>query len=301
MKAHRLLVLALATLAACGKPASPTPLTPPAPSPPQPATSSQPPPQETAPRELPPPESPAPQSGPTVDLRINGRARALVPLPMWRGEPVIAEVVLRHPDRTAQEPLVLDPPDGGWSTRVKVAVTDAGGAAEPWTFVVTGRPSNGALTLRPDAVTTLVLRVASPDPVRTGRRRLVARLELADGRGWRGMVESEAVEVELIEPPAAPAGAALGRRQILRARDALLAGDLPRAEAAADAMVTADPARPEGFVARALVAEAMGDARLALLAIDTAIAKAAGVEPKPKPVPFEYYDLRRRFEAMAEK
>ncbi len=247
---------------------------------------------------------------PTVDLRINGRALALVPLPLWRGEPVIAEVVLRHPDRAAKEPLLLDPPGGGWSTRVKVTVTDASGAAAPWPFVVVGRPSDGALALRPGAVTTLVLRVESPATpgLSLGRHRLVARLEFADGRGWRGVVESEAVEVERVEPPAAPTGAALGRRQLLRARDALLAGDLPRAEAAAKEMVQADPARSEGFVARALVSEARGEARPALLAIDMAIARAAGAPgaepapgapaPKPKPVPFEYYDLRRRFEAL---
>jgi hypothetical protein len=223
---------------------------------------------------------------------------------------VIAEVVLRHSDHTAQEPVSLDPPGGGWATRVKIAVTDASGATVSWPFVVAGRPSSGALALQPDAVTTLMLRLDStaPAPFAPGRYHLAARLDLADGRGWRGVVESEPVDVEVAEAPATPTGAALGQRQLFRVRDALLASDVPRAEAAASEMLRADFQRPDGFVAMALVSAAKGERRLALVYIDIAIARAAGAselklepgvaEPEPKPVPLEYYDLRRRFEMM---
>jgi len=52
-------------------------------------------------------------------------------------------------------------------------------------------------------------------------------------------------------------------------------GDLSRAEAAADETVSADPQRPEGFVALALVSEAKGERRPALVFINLAIARAA--------------------------
>jgi len=48
-------------------------------------------------------------------------------------------------------------------------------------------------------------------------------------------------------------GAALGRRQLLRVRDALLSGDLARAETAATEMERTDPGRTEGFIGMALV------------------------------------------------
>ena len=249
-------------------------------------------------------------AAPDLTLRLNGHAAAPAPLELWQGEPVIAEVALRHSDRTAQAPLSLDHPDGGWATRVKIAVTDAGGATASWPFVVAGKPSGGALALQPDAVTTLVLRLDSSAgaPIAIGRYHLAARLDLADGRGWRGVAESEPVDVEVIAAPVTPTEAVLGQRQLFRVRDALLAGDVPRAEAATDEMLRADVQRPEGFVAMALVSEAKGERRLALVYIDLAIAHAAGVsamkpapgvaEPAPKPVPLEYFDLQRRFEMM---
>ena len=76
-----------------------------------------------------------------------------------------------------------------------------------------------------DAVTTLLLRLDSsaataPAP---GLYKLTARLELADGRGWRGVVESEAIEIEVVAAAAnAETGESLGRRQLFRVRDALL-------------------------------------------------------------------------------
>jgi hypothetical protein len=254
--------------------------------------------------------SQAQAAAPDITLRINGHAAAPAPSELWRGEPAIAEVVLRQSDRAAPEPISLDPPGGSWATRVKIAVTDAGGAAATWPFVVAGNPSGGALALRPDAVTTLVLRLdaLASAAFAPGRYHLAARLDLVDGRGWRGVVESEPVDVEMVAPPAAPTGAALGQRQLFRVRDALLANDIPRAEAATDEMLRADFRRPEGFVAKALVSEAKRERRIALVYIDIAIAHAAGAselklepgvaEPEPKPVPLEYYDLRRRFEMM---
>src|ERR1035437_8041201 len=174
--------------------------------------------------------APAQPAAPIVTLRINGHAAAPAPSDLWRGEPVIAEVVLRQSDRAAQEPISLDPPGSGWATRVKIAVTDAGGATATWPFVVAGNPSGGALALRPDAVTTLVLRLdaLASAAFAPGRYHLAARLDLVDGRGWRGVVESEPVDVELVAPPAAPTGAALGQRQLFRVRDALLANDIDR-------------------------------------------------------------------------
>jgi hypothetical protein len=249
-------------------------------------------------------------AAPDLTLRINGHADAPAPLELWLGEPVIAEVVLRHSDRTAQAPISLDPPGGGWASRVKIAVAEASGATAAWPFVVAGNPSGGAFVLQPDAVTTLVLRLdaAASAAFAAGRYHLAARLDLADGRGWRGVVESEPMEVEMVAPPVALTGAALGQRQLFRVRDALLASDVPRAEAAANELLRADYRRAEGFEAMALVSEAKGERRLALVYIDLATARAAGVvgvapapgaeAPAPKPVPLEYHDLRSRFEMM---
>ncbi|MEK7469983.1 MAG: hypothetical protein AAB074_21655 [Planctomycetota bacterium] len=243
-------------------------------------------------------ESPAPKIALSVDGHL---APTAAPQALWRGEPVIVGVVLRHPDPDSKAPISLEPPEGGWATRVKIVVKDAGGAVVAWPFVVAGKPSGGALALQPGAVTTLVLRIdaASLASLAKGRFRLVARLELQDGRGWQGEVQSAAAEVDVIEPPAAPAGAELGRRQIRRVQDALLAGDFPRAEAAAGEMLFAGRERSEGWVALALVLEAKGQLREALSAIEKAIPLAAGATAKePGPVPPEYEDLRRRLEGL---
>jgi len=158
------------------------------------------------------------------------------------------------------------------------------------------------------AVTTLVLRLDDPKPT-AGKYQVIARLNLIDGRGWRGLADSESIDLAVTDPTGAPAGMELGQRQILRVRDALLAGEIPRDKAAADEMVHAEFRRPEGFVATALVFAAEGKRRLALLSIDRAIALGSGLSRKEapaaagnvvrKPVPFEYYDIRRRFEHMS--
>lgn len=245
---------------------------------------------------------------PEIALSVDGHlAPTPAPQTMWRGEPVIVAVVLRHPDPSSKTPISLDPPEGDWASRVKVVVKSADGAVAAWPFVVAGKPSGGALALQPDAVTTLVLRIdtAALAGLAAGRYRLVARLELKDGRGWQGVIESGGAEVELVEPPAAPGGAELGRRQIRRVQDALLAGELPRAEVAAGEMLFADRDRPEGWVALALLLEAKGESRGALSSIETAIALASGARKDPgaaakehQPVPQEYEDLRRRLEAQ---
>lgn len=244
-------------------------------------------------------------TAPEISLRVNGRAADSSPLMLWQGEPIIVEVVLRHANRGDVEPLVLDPPDASWATRVILAVTDQTGATTAWPLKVVGKPSAGALILQPNTITTLVLRLDDPKPI-AGKYQVLARLNLADGRGWRGLGESEPIDLEVAKPTGALARMELGQRQLLRVRDALLAGEIPRAKSAAKEMVDAEFDRPEGFVATALVFAAEGKRRLALLSIDRAIALASGLSgvetPSAtsvvvrKPVPFEYYDLRRRFE-----
>jgi len=257
---------------------------------------------------------------PAVALRVNGRGPGAA-VELWRGEPVIVEVTLQNPDRAAKDPILLEPPAGGWATRVTVLATSTGGRTSNWTFVAAGKPSGGALSLQPNATTTLVFRLQPADSTAPakGHYDLVARLELADGKGWRGTARSEPAAVEVVDAPAEPKEAALGRRQLLRVTDALLAADLGRAEAAMKEMLAADVRRPEGFVAMGLISEAKGERELALVAIDLAIARAAdpgtsATQPaagaaakerenavpalKAKPVPLEYYDLRRRFEMM---
>ncbi|MEO6002985.1 MAG: hypothetical protein ABIZ04_13475 [Opitutus sp.] len=247
---------------------------------------------------------------PDLSLRVNGHAGAEAPLILWRGEPMLAAVELRRTRAPgAAEPLVLDPPSGDWFTRVTITGTGSP-TSEAWPLVPVGKPSTGALVLQPQAITTLVLRLdpAAAARLAVGTYQLVARLNLTDGRGWRGALESDTVAVEVRELPATLTGAQLGQRQLGRVRDALLVGDLPRAKIATAEIVSAEFTRPEGFVATALVFAAEGKRRLALLSIDRAIALASGVTEKEgavaaggevrKPIPFEYYDLRRRFEQM---
>jgi hypothetical protein len=247
---------------------------------------------------------------PDVVLRINGHAEASIPLPLWRGEPVIAEVVLRLSDRDSAQPLTLDPPGGGWATCIKLIVTNASGGSETWPFVMTGKPSSSALTLQPDRISTLVLRI---EPTNTaalvpGIYHVIARLDLANGRSWRGVTESEAVDVAISPAPVSLIGPDLAKRQLFRVRDALLAGDLGRAQSTADEMLHADFRQPEGPMAMALVYEVKGDRRKALIYIDVAINCVSGsadsvltenaVKTPLKPIPSEYFDLRRRIEQM---
>ncbi len=251
-------------------------------------------------------EPPAPE----LVLRINGRFAQTAPMQLWQGEPVIAEIVLRNRGPAGAAPMVLAPPAGSWATRVSVAARNASGATTTWPFTVAGTPSAGALALQPRAVTTLLLLLvpASSAMITPGRQNLVARLDLADGTGWRGVAESDPVAVEVVAPPAALSGEALGQQQLLRVRAALLAHDFAGAEAAANTLLAADRMRPEGFLAFALLHEARGERQLALINLDAAMGRAAGVpdeppppgaaEPKPNPIPFEYLDLRRRIEAM---
>lgn len=246
---------------------------------------------------------------PDLSLRINGHAAAATPLILWQGEPIQAEVGLRQGGSPGAGPLILDPPAGGWFTRITVGATSPA-QSEPWPLVVVGQPSKGALALQPKSMTKLVLRLnpAAAAEVPNGPYELVARLNLADGRGWRGAVTSDPFLVEVREAPAVLAGRDLGQRQLGRVRDALMMGDSPAAKAATAELMNADFHRPEGFVATALVFAAEGKRRLALLSIDRAIALASGVVGPELPasaaitvsksIPFEYYDLRRRIEQM---
>jgi len=257
---------------------------------------------------------------PEISLRINGLAAGTEPFVLTAGEPVLVEIQLRHPDRRGKEPIRLEPLVGGWAERVKIVVTDGRGAASAWRFVVAGKPSAGGLALQPATVTTLVLRMDQDARVAVvpGSYRMIARLDLGDGRGFRGTVDSEMASVNVVAASTAPVGAVLGRRQLLRVRDALLRGDMPGADTAAGDMLRAEPRRPEGFIAMALVQEARGERSRAILSVNIAISRARGGEeeglaqegrmtapqqptgPKHplKPVPVEYYELLRRLEDL---
>ena len=238
-------------------------------------------------------------ASPDVVLRLDGLAASSEPLALVPGEPLIVEVQLRHPDRKAKEPLLLQPLSGSWARAVKVVVKDAAGKVAEWPFVVTGNPSAGALALRPAAVTTLVLRLdtATGPPPRPGRYTVVARLDLLDGSGFRGSVDSPPWAVEVAIPSMPPAGGVLGRRQLVRVRDALLRGDPVAAEAAAGEMLRAEPRRPEGFIGMALVQAAQGKRALAILSTEAAISLAMR-GTAPEPVPLEYQDLLLRLERL---
>lgn len=248
-------------------------------------------------------------AAPEVTLRLNGVSRRADPLVLTAGEPVLAEVQLRHPDPLAKESIRLEPSSGSWAGRVKIVVTNAKGASAPWRFAITGKPSTGGLALQPGAVTTLVLRV-EPDArtsIAPGRYTLAARLDLMDGRGFRGTADSEAVDVNVITPLAPTVGAEFGRRQLLRVRDALLGGDMSAAETAATEMQRAEPRRPEGFVGMALVQEARGELNAAVLSAELAISRAMGdsgeksteLNSVARLAPLEYYELLDRLEAKA--
>lgn len=214
-------------------------------------------------------------TAPELTLRINGHFPTRKPFELSVGEPVIAEVTLQHPDRNAANPLALDPPTGNWSDRVTLRVTDAQGAVLPWRFSVTGKPSAGALALQPNARTTLVLRMERADSAALvpGDYRITALLNLADGRAWQGTAKSLYCPVRVVVPPAQPDAEQLGRRQLLRVRDALLTGETAQAETAAKEMLHAAPQRPEGFAALALVQEAAGQLKFALISVNIAISR----------------------------
>ena len=268
----------------------------------------------------PPAEPTAPfAAAPAIALRLNGRSPGAEAFELTPGEPVIVEVQLRHTDWNAKEPIRLEPSSGSWAGRVKIVVTAADGRIAAWPFAVTGKPSAGGLSLQPATVTTLVLCLdqAARTAVAPGSYQMSARLDLGDGRGFRGTVDSEPANVNVVAAPTALVGAALGRRQLLRVRDALLHGDVAGAEAAAKEMLRAEPRRPEGFLGLALVHEARGERSRAILAAEMAISCAMGgdelAEPKqpeaaappppapkppPKPVPVEYYELLDRLERL---
>jgi len=263
----------------------------------------------------------AAQAGvPEISLRLNGFAPGTKPFVLTQGEPLLVEFQLRHPDRHAKEPILLEPPTGSWAERAKILVTDGRGTPSAWRFVVTGKPSPGGLALQPAAVSTLVLRMeeGARAAIIPGSYRLIARLDLEDSRGFRGTVDSEAASVNVVAAPASPVGMALGRRQLLRVRDALLRGDVAAAEVAATEMQRAEPRRPEGFIGMALVEEAKGQRSRAIQSVELAISRVSGgdpdevarggskanpggrIEPKqpPKAVPVEYFELLRRIERL---
>ena len=232
-------------------------------------------------------------------LRLNGLSAEPDVIIMSPGEPVIAEVQFRHGDRHAKQPILLQPPSGSWAGRVKILVSGAGGRVESWPFAVAGKPSPGGLALQPATVTTLVLRMekAASAAIAPGRYSIFARLDLSDGSGLRGIVETPPASAEVVAPSSPPAGAALGQRQLLRVRDALLHGDVAAAESAAVEMLRADPRRPEAYLCFALVYEARSQRSRAILSAEMAIARATG-EGALSGAPVEYYELLRRLENL---
>lgn len=212
-------------------------------------------------------------TAPELTLRINGHFPTRKFFELSVGEPVIAEVTLLHPDRSATSPLTLDPPTGNWSDRVTIRVTDAKGAVLPWRFSVTGKPGTGALALQPNARTRVVLRMELSDSAALlpGEYRVTALLNLADGRAWQGTAKSLYCPVRVVVPPSQPTDEQLGQRQLLRVRDALLTGDTAKAETTAKEMLRATLKRPEGFAALALVQEAKGQLKFAEISVNIAI------------------------------
>ncbi|HUU06777.1 MAG TPA: hypothetical protein VMZ49_12975 [Patescibacteria group bacterium] len=256
---------------------------------------------------------------PLIALRINGLAAGPGGFVLEQGEPVIAEVQLRHPDRRDGEVIRLEPPSGSWAGRVRIRVTGADGRAAAWLFSITGKPSSGGLGLKPGCLTTLVLRL-EPEAraaMAQGAYRVSARLDLEDGLGFRGAIETPALDVVVVMRSREPLWVVLGKRQLLRVRDALLGGDVAGAEAAAREMQRLGPQRPEGFIGMALVHEARGERGPAILAAETALSRTkAGDSGETEPMdgsvqqsrsdpqgplkeaPLEYYELLDRLRRM---
>jgi hypothetical protein len=256
---------------------------------------------------------------PLIALRINGLAAVPGGFVLEQGEPVIAEVQLRHPSRLGGEAIRLEPPSGSWAGRVRIMVGGADGSAAAWLFSITGKPSSGGLDLKPGCQTTLVLRLQreARAAMVQGPYRVSARLDLDDGRGFRGTIETPALDAVVVMRSREPLWVVLGKRQLLRVRDALFGNDMAGAEAAAREMQRLGPQRPEGFIGMALVHEARGERGPAILAVETAISRAKADETRepepvdgsvqplrsdpqrpPHEVPFEFYDLLDRLERM---
>lgn len=127
---------------------------------------------------------------PELGASLNGGRQATIE-PGW---PLMADVEVHN---AADQELVLAPVGATWVAALGFAVTDGSGTPSTWSFAPATDPPSTALRLPARSVVrfTMVRGGNSTESLAPGTYVVVAQLEVRDGEGWRGKVESLPMEI----------------------------------------------------------------------------------------------------------
>lgn len=211
-------------------------------------------------------QTPAPQ------LSISGNGSQS--LDLMRGWPLIVRVSVLHSQRFQLTPkpddLTIAPAASAWydALSFKVAGVDAG-----WPLALAQRPDNPALALPSRSVFQALWQMSGDDTaaLKAGTYRITAHLEVADGDGWKGAVDSAPIVVNVIDEPDSLSPDQRSYKALLQARYAINQGDFGAASLIADALLAGQPGDPSLLELRALLYEQAGDLLNAAAAATAAV------------------------------
>jgi hypothetical protein len=220
-------------------------------------------------------------------LALSGNAQSSFDL--MRGWPLIVKVMVMHSQRFQLSPkpadLVVEPASGAWY--------DAVSFSQNWTLKLAQTPDTSALVLPSRSIYEAIWQMSGDDTAALppGKFTLTAHLEVKDGGGWTGAVDSPPVVVNIIDEPASLTTDQQAARALLKARYAVNQEDFNSAGLTVDALLADQPSNPQALAMRALLWEQAGDLTAAALAA-AAASDAAESLPLPPSDPAAQRNIR---------
>jgi hypothetical protein len=216
-------------------------------------------------------QAPAPQ------LAISANASASVEL--MRGWPLIVKIMVMHSQRFQLSPkpadLVVQPAAAGWYDAVTFSQT--------WPLRLAQTPDTSALVLPSRSMYEAIWQMSGDDTssLPLGTYSLTAHLEVSDGGGWTGAVDSPPVTVNVIDEPSILTPDQQAEKTLAQTRFTINQGDFNTAGLMVDALLVDQPSNPRVLGMRALLSEQAGDLATAAAAAAAASSAAANAPPPP--------------------
>lgn len=194
--------------------------------------------------------------GPTPELTLALRGIAAGVLEQGQGLQVAVRLEIPA-DSTGS--VLLAPATGPWSEAIAVELRRVAGEGVVARARAAARPTQPHALLEAEQVAhgLYLFPAAETSGIATGEYTVLARLEIVDGPGWRGRVESPPATVRI--EPASGSAAGEVRAALGRATEALASGSPESSAGILDALLARRPDEPGLLVMRALLSLAAGD------------------------------------------